>query len=213
MSHTLHRRGTPESFKKDYVIFAMSAKKINDVGSNVGLSSFLKIISKYGPVNLGDMKTGNRFITPDEAIIDNVKDTSIVHGVFDNREALIRALQEVKEADLGVSVIISGLLDGVRECCGQAGLGRHTCETSLGIWGRTGLLPDEDILNFSTMCGHGQVPFNLVKKMIADIKEGRRTVEEAAAELARPCQCGVFNPTRAAAMLEEILCLWGVRVS
>ena len=213
MSHTLHRRGTPESLKKDFVVFAMTAKKINDAGSSLRLRRFLEIISKYGPVNLGDMKTGNRFITPAEVIIDNVKDTSIVHGVFDNREALIRALKEVKEADLGVSVIISGLLDGVQECCGQAGLGRHTCETSLGIWGRTERLPDEDILNFTTMCGHGQVPFNLVKKMIADIKEGRRTVEEAAEELTKPCQCGVFNPHRAAAMLEEILCLWGVRVS
>ncbi len=213
MSHTLHRRGTPESLKKDFVVFAMTAKKINDAGSSLRLRRFLEIISKYGPVNLGDMKTGNRFITPAEVIIDNVKDTSIVHGVFDTRESLIRALKEVKEADLGVSVIISGLLDGVKECCGQAGLGRHTCETSLGIWGRTERLPDEDILNFTTMCGHGQVPFNLVKKMIADIKEGRRTVEEAAEELTKPCQCGVFNPHRAAAMLEEILCLWGVMVS
>jgi len=49
--------------------------------------------------------------------------------------------------------------------------------------------------------------------MISDIKDGRRTVQEAAEELAKPCQCGIFNPKRAAAMLDEILCLWGVRVS
>jgi hypothetical protein len=90
---------------------------------------------------------------------------------------------------------------------------RHTCETSLGIWGKTERLPDEDILRFTTMCGHGQVPFNLVKKMIAEVKEGRLTVGEAAEEMAKPCQCGVFNPKRAAAMLEEILCLWGIRVA
>jgi hypothetical protein len=57
------------------------------------------------------------------------------------------------------------------------------------------------------------VAFSLVKKMIEDVKEGRRTIQEAAQEMAKPCQCGVFNPSRAAAMLEEILCLWGIRIA
>jgi hypothetical protein len=213
MSHTLHRRGTPESLKNDYVLFAMSAKGINEVGSNVKLQRFLEIVGEYGPVNLGDMRTGNRYITSSQEIVDKTRDTSIVHGVFDNRESLIKAMKALKEADLGISVIVSGLLGDVRECCQEAGLKRHTCETSLGIWGKTERLPDEDILRFTTMCGHGQVPFNLVKKMIADIKEDRLTVPEAAEELAKPCQCGILNPKRAEAMLEEILCLWGVRVA
>jgi hypothetical protein len=213
MSHTLHRRGTPESLKNDYVVFAMSAKGVNEVGSNVKLQRFLEIMNQYGPVNLGDMRTGNRYITTSQKIIDKASDTSIVHGVFDNRESLIRALKALKEEDLGISVIVSGLLGDVQECCQEAGVKRHTCETSLGIWGKKERLPDEDILRFTTMCGHGQVPFNLVKKMIADIKEGRLSVGEAAEELAKPCQCGVFNPKRAEAMLEEILCLWGIRVA
>jgi hypothetical protein len=213
MSHTLHRRGTPESLKNDYVVFAMSAKGINEVGSNVKLQRFLEIMNQYGPVNLGDMRTGNRYITTSQNIIDKASDTSIVHGVFDNRESLIKALKALKEEDLGISVIVSGLLGDVQECCQEAGVKRHTCETSLGIWGKKERLPDEEILRFTTMCGHGQVPFNLVKKMIADIKEGRLSVREAAEELAKPCQCGVFNPRRAEAMLEEILCLWGIRVA
>lgn len=213
MSHTLHRRGTLSSLKNDYVIFAMSAKGLNEVNSDAKLQQFLEIVSRFGPVNLGDMKTGNSFITPADYIIANTKDTSIVHGVFDNREALIKALQAIKEADLGVSVIISGLLDDTHECCRQAGVERHTCETSLGIWGKKERLPDEDILRFTTMCGHGMVPFNLVRKMIEDIKAGKRSITEAAEELAKPCQCGVFNPGRAAAMLEEVLCLWGIRIA
>jgi hypothetical protein len=191
----------------------MSAKGVNEVGSNVKLQRFLEIMNQYGPVNLGDMRTGNRYITTSQKIIDKASDTSIVHGVFDNRESLIRALKALKEEDLGISVIVSGLLGDVQECCQEAGVKRHTCETSLGIWGKKERLPDEDILRFTTMCGHGQVPFNLVKKMIADIKEGRLSVGEAAEELAKPCQCGVFNPKRAEAMLEEILCLWGIRVA
>lgn len=213
MSHTLHRRGTVASLKNDYVIFAMSAKGLNEVNSSVKLQQFLEIVSQFGPVNLGDMKTGNSFITPPDYIIANTKDTSIVHGVFDNKEALIKALQAIKDADLGVSVIISGLLDDTHECCRQAGVERHTCETSLGIWGKKECLPDEDILRFTTMCGHGMVPFNLVRKMIEDIKGGKRKISEAAEELAKPCQCGVFNPGRAEAMLKEILCLWGIRIA
>jgi hypothetical protein len=213
MSHTLHRRGTAENLKNDFVIFAMSAKGINEIDSNVKLRRFLEIVREFNPVNFGDMKTGNYFITSEETIIASAKDTSIVHGVFDNREAFIKALKAIKDADLGVSVIVSGLLDDTHECCRQAGINRHTCEASLGVLGKTERLPDEDILRVSTMCGHGMVPFNLVKKVIEDIKEGRRTINEAAQELAKPCQCGVFNPGRAAALLEEIMCLWGIRVA
>jgi len=213
MSHTLHRRGTLESLKNDYVVFAMSAKGVNEVASKVKLKRFLEIVKQYGPVNLGDMRTGNRYITTDQDIIEKTQDTSIVHGVFDNRESLIKALKALKDEDMGISVIVSGLLGDVQGCCQEAGVKRHTCETSLGIWGKTERLPDEDILRFTTMCGHGQVPFNLIKKMIAEVKEGRLTVREAAEEMAKPCQCGVFNPRRAEAMLEEILCLWGIRVA
>ena len=213
MTHTLHRRGTSGSFSNDYVLFAMSAKGVNEVNSKDRLKRFLEIVQAHNPVNMGDMKTGNSFIRSRETIIGNTQDTSIVHGVFDNRENLIQALKEIKEADLGISVIISGLLSDVHECCSVAEVKPHTCETSLGVWGNTERLPDEDILRFTTMCGHGQVPFNLVSKIIEDVKEGKITLREGAVELAKPCQCGVFNPVRAAAMLEEIMCLWGIHVA
>lgn len=213
MSHTLHRRGTPESLKNDFVLFAMSAKGINEVDSQKKLKRFLELVQQFDPVNVGDMKTGNSFITIREIITNNAQDTSIVHGVFDNRENLIKALKAVKDEDLGVSIIISGLFQDVHECCNSAGVKPHTCESSLGVWGNTNLLPDEDILRFTTMCGHGQVPFNLVKKVIEDVKRGKRTFQEGAEELAKPCQCGVFNPIRAAEMLEEILCLWGIHIA
>ncbi|MDR3590611.1 MAG: hypothetical protein P4N41_13240 [Negativicutes bacterium] len=213
MSHTLHRRGDGASLKNDFVLFAMSAKGINEADSNIKLKRFLEIVREYNPVNVGDMKTGNKFIAAEDHIVDSTKDTSIVHGVFANREDLIRAMKALKDEDLGVSVIVSGLLEDVHECCREAGVNRHTCETSLGIWGNTGRLPEEEILRFTTMCGHGMVPFNLVRKMIEDVKVGRRSIRDAAEELAKPCQCGVFNPGRAAAMLEEIMCLWGIRTA
>ena len=94
MTHTLHRRESAESFKHDYVLFAMSAKGVNEVGSKTRLKRFLEIIRQHNPVNMGDMKTGNRFITSRETIVDSAQDTSIVHGVFENREDLIGALKD-----------------------------------------------------------------------------------------------------------------------
>lgn len=213
MTHTLHRRGTPESFQHDYVLFAMSAKGVNEVGSKTRIKRFLEILEQHGPVNMGDMKTGNSFITSRENIVNSAQDTSIVHAVFQSREDLVLALKDVKEADLGISVIVTGLLQDVHDCCTTAGLVPHTCETSLGIWGNAERLPDEDVLRFTTMCGHGQVPFNLVTKILEKVKEGKLTLQEGGQELAKPCQCGVFNPVRAAALLEEIMCLWGIHVA
>jgi hypothetical protein len=47
------------------------------------------------------------------------------------------------------------------------------------------------------------VSHNLAKKMIDWVKEGRRTPEQAACYLTRFCSCGVFNPARAARLLEQ----------
>lgn len=45
---------------------------------------------------------------------------------------------------------------------------------------------------------------NLVKVMVNEIREGRRTPETAAKVLAPNCSCGVFNPVRAAELLEAV---------
>jgi hypothetical protein len=55
------------------------------------------------------------------------------------------------------------------------------------------------------MCGHGMVAGNLVKKMVRQIKSGRKSLNEAAVELAKPCQCGVFNTTRAEKILSDLI--------
>src|SRR5260370_1314996 len=116
------------------------------------------------------------------------------------REARMRA---VRAADLGRSVTISACIDGGEECCDAAGLCRHSVGYSLGFEGKTGRLPNEDVLMLSTMCGHGMVSSSLAKKMIDWVKEGRRTPEQAVTYLARFCSCGVFNPSRALRILED----------
>ncbi len=201
MTHTLHRRGTPENLANDYVVFAMSAKGINEKDSATKMRQFMQIAQRYNPVNLGDMKTGNTYSVGTEKVMADIKDTSIVHVVFTDLETVAKVVQEVKDADLGMSVIISGLFDSAKECCQKTGLTLHTVEHSLDIWGKTEKLTPGDVLEVTTMCGHGMVAANLVVSMAEDIKAGRLSPEEAAEELAKQCCCGIFNPVRGAELL------------
>ncbi len=164
----------------------------------------MEIALKHNPVNAGDMKTGNIFTHSPAVILENIQDVSIAHAVFIDEDTVAAVLKEVKEADLGVSVVVSGLMDNVQRCARAAGTRRHTLEWSLGIWGRTDLLPADDILQITTMCGHGMVAASLAERMALEVRRGRMSPEDAALQLARPCVCGIFNPVRAAALLRAM---------
>ena len=105
---------------------------------------------------------------------------------------------------LGISINISGLLDEVQACCRKAGIQRHSAEHSLGFWGAKDRLPEREILEFNTMCGHGMVSFNLIRKMIEYVKLRRLTPQKAAKIMAKCCECGAFNPVRAEMLLEKV---------
>jgi hypothetical protein len=81
---------------------------------------------------------------------------------------------------------------------------RHSVEQSLGVFGRTDRLPPREIVEINTMCGHGMVSFNLIKKIVEEVKLERMTPEEGAYNLTKPCECGAFNPARARQMLEAL---------
>jgi hypothetical protein len=174
---------------------------------------------QFGPVNLGDARHGGalrpsrsmsplahwrRITKPDfRAVINGLDIATTAAAVFDNRSAAEDLMKAVRAADLGLSVNISTAIDGAEQCCHAAGLCRHSVGYSLGFEGKTGHLPNEDVLMLSTMCGHGMVSSSLAKKMIDWVKEGRRTPEQAVTYLARFCSCGVFNPSRAVRILED----------
>ena len=209
MTHSLHRRGERESLKEDFVVLGCPATGINKKGSAPRTREFLSICYKHGPINLGDMKTGNIHTTTIDDILDHVTDGTIVQCTFDNREKVVALLRELKEKKPGISVIVSGVTDIVQRCMYEAGLDRiHTVEYSMGTWGKTERLPDFEILKLTTMCGHAMIASDLVGKMVRDIKRGRRTPEEACQEMARCCTCGNFNLTRGAQLLREIVPLY-----
>src|SRR5262249_50213323 len=110
---------------------------------------------------------------------------------------------ELKQTDLGLSINISAGLQKARGCAQRAGLERHSVEYSLGFFGQTDRMADRQILEISTMCGHGMLSFSFVRKLVDWVRQGRRSPEQAAVTLARFCNCGVFNPTRACRLLEE----------
>ena len=105
------------------------------------MRKFFEILKKYPAVNFGDVKTGSRFNSDWQTIRDGYKDQSVAHYVFSDAEAVAKILKELKEADLGLSVIVSGVFEKVGELCRQAGLPMHTVEYSGGVMGRTERLP------------------------------------------------------------------------
>lgn len=203
MTHTLHRMGTPESLSGDYVFLCMTSKGFNTADSGPKFKKFFELAQQRNAVNMGDASYGNQFTKGLDNIMGNIKKDymTAVHAVFDNEDDAAAMLKDVKEADLGLSLVISGIFDRVKGICQKNGIYRHAVTYSLGIWGKTEKLPPEKVLNISTMCGHGMITAARVLSVAEDVKAGRKSAEEAAEDLAKQCDCGIFNPTRAAKLL------------
>ncbi len=219
MTNTLHRYGEAETFRDDYIVFAVPSRGRNDQGCAEKLRTFLRLAVNYKPVNMGNARYGALFepaidLKPSvhwrrkarksfDKVIHAVDGPTTVAVVFDNREAAEKFVAEVKQRDLGISVNVSTSVEGAQVCCHTAGVTRHSVEYSLGFQGQLDRLPSRHVLELSTMCGHGMVSFNLAKKMIDWVREDRRTPEQACAYMARFCACGIFNPSRARRVLED----------
>jgi hypothetical protein len=226
MTHTHHRRGTSESLKKDFVILAMIDPNVKEQRMYKGnfkerVRRFLEICAKHDPVALlarspkgrlrymkgwnPIMNSGIHHASTLEEITncEELADEGIGHAVYDNKEAVEYVLKELKEADLGFSIVISGIFDEVFDICRKVGLTPHTVNMSLGTWGKTQLLPKSQVLELCTMCGHAMISSKLADKMIELSKKGLKTPEEAAIELGKQCTCNIFNVTRAIEIIKK----------
>ena len=203
MTHTNHRVG--DHLEEDYIILIMPSRGINVEGSGPKLRRYLEMALENGAIKIGDARLGNEYHQGSvEKVLENMEDRAVVQAVFKDRETLVKTLKAYKEADLGLSVVVSGLFDHVGECCKEVGLERHTINQSMGRWGNTDRLPPMEVLQLNTMCGHGMVAVGLIKEVIEDIKSENCTIEEGAERLFAPCMCGIFNPHRAALILKEL---------
>jgi len=218
VTNTLHRYGSAESFRDDYILFAIPCRGKNDEGAVEKQRAFLRICVRHKPANMGNGSFGSyqpsralnptahwrRDYTQDyESIIAGVTKPGTVAAVFDSKEAAEACLREVIQADLGLSINMSTSVEGAQECCQDTGIRRHSVEYSLGCWDSHDRLPNSQVLEISTMCGHGMISFNMARKMLDMVREGRRTADEAVLTLSRFCPCGVYNPARARRLLEQ----------
>ncbi len=203
MTHTLHRSGTIESLRGDYVWLMYQSQGINDTGIKEKAAEFIAAVEVAGGENWGDVKSGSILALGVDEVKARISDRSRLRGTFSRREQVVEFLQEIKEREVGLSVVISGLIDEVLPACEEAGLTPHTINYSFGVWGKKELLASEETLAYTTMCGHHQIAPAYVEKMRKLVRDGKMTPEKAAKKLAEYCPCGIFNHIRAAKLLAE----------
>jgi hypothetical protein len=219
LTHTLHRRGERKSLERDYVVYGLASTVEVSRGnrpvygnSRELLTRFMEICDEHGPVNMGviypsslpysrTLAKGHTWNDMRPEMIDYTDNLA----VFDDQEKVKEVLRRLKEEDLGLSIVVSGVFDRVFECCRENGLTPHTVNMALGIKGRTELLPEERTLDVVTMCGHGLVSKYLVEDLVPKVRKGLISAEEAARRLGANCVCGAFNTARAAELLKEIV--------
>lgn len=230
MTHTHHRRGSGKSLANDYVVITRIDRTNPDQTTfngalNHRVEQFLTICAKHNPIAIatkdqkletvirwmfGWTKEMNSGIHQCSAINDvctnpNPVPRAETHVIFTNKEDMIHAIHEVKRADLGLSIVVSGVFDEVFQACAEIETNPHTVNMSLGTWGKTDRLPLEPILSLVTMCGHSMISQHLITHLIERIRAGTLTLEAAAIEMGKQCTCNVFNVTRGAQILREHL--------
>jgi hypothetical protein len=209
VTHSLHRRGAVEDLQEDFVMLFLLSR-IKPQGTFETMRQIWEVLSHYEHhlVNFGTPNP-NR----DGGELHNLEqlkttiDSRMIMAVFKDRETLTNCLKEIKARNFGISLVISGLYKEIGKTCAETGLSPHTVNLSLGIHGNTGRLPDENVLEIHTMCGHAMVSSKLILHLVEQIKKGRTTCEEAARELSRMCDCGIFNTCRAEKILQRMTVL------
>jgi hypothetical protein len=205
MSHALHRHGTAEQLQNDYTFYARASRYVNREGCGPKLRKILSIaLSEKNLVNYGSSQAGKSYeagLKPEEyaATLDKAYG---VAGCFSDKETVRSFLTKLKEADTGISIVISGLIDEVSKIAGEIGLKPHTAFLSLGVFGKRSLLPEDEVQQVTTMCGHGMVGSKLTRVVMDRVRRGKMTPEKGSHLLAQPCPCGIFNTNRCRTILE-----------
>jgi len=208
MTHTLHRQGCVQALQGDYVVFTFAEEEESVPGVLATHKARLRKRFPRGYAILRSLKravgsilrvTGIR--RPEEEPKEELEGLFVLHS----RGELSNCVEMLKKANTGKSVVVSGLIDEVNSCLRELGLCPHTIQLSLGYFGKKELLPSEEVLEMTTMCGHHMISPRLVGRLASDISKGRITPEEAAEAMAKLCTCGVFNKVRAVETIEALM--------
>jgi hypothetical protein len=192
-----------EDLKKDFVVMAMPAKGINEAGSVDKVRKHLEIIKRHNPICMGGQRVGNScLISVDEVIANAKSSSSTYNGVFHDRETVTEILREELKEDVGLSIIVSGVYDEVKKIGEELGLKPHTVNFSLGVWGKKEKLPEPEVLEIITLCGHGLISQHLVRCYFDKVAKGY-SAQKAAKEICSFCYCSIMNLERVAEILER----------
>jgi hypothetical protein len=184
VTHSNHRQGTRENLKNDWVMLSLPYRGPPVIMEKV--EKYNEICRRHHPIN------------PD-------RPRAWYIWVFDDRDNMQAALKELADAELGLSVVVSGLFDEVAECCRTAGTRAHTVNHSLGFWGRTEKLPPREMLAITTMCGHGLVAPSLVWHLADRIRRDDVSPAAACQEMRNMCICDIFNHVRAEELMGQLV--------
>ena len=203
LTHTLHRSGTRDSLRDDFVWQVYPSRGVNDYNVPDRLRKVVDVITDLGSSNWGDVYTGCARKVPVSKIREKLQDGSKLRGVLTSKSQVVRFLRSMKNAEIGFSVIISGLMDEILDACQQTAVTPHTINLSLGIWGKKELLAKQSLLEVTTMCGHHMISPRLVEKTISDVRRRAKSAARASSDLVGLCPCGVFNPERAQRLIQQ----------
>jgi hypothetical protein len=143
--------------RSDWVLLARVSRLVPEQreGAPPKFRRLLEIVAKHDPLCLmarDVSKSGEQDTpwvpvrhymgagTPLVDIASTVRNPMYLHAVFSERASLEGALKEIKDAELGISVVVSGLFDEVFDICRRMSTGPHTVNLSLGIMGKSELL-------------------------------------------------------------------------
>lgn len=224
MTHTHHRRGSKKSLKEDFVVLAMIDPAVKAQHNYKGplndrVKTLIEILGKHNPVAIAGrtsdkrlrylkgwnpkMNSGIHRSSTIEEVVTCKDIEGIGHAVYTDLNDVKDVIDELKKADLGISIVVSGIFDEVFDMCREIGVTPHTVNMSLGTWGKTQLLPRKPVLELCTMCGHGLISKKLVEDMINHVNKNRKTSDEAAVELGKQCTCNIFNTVRGSKLLRK----------
>ncbi len=180
MTHSLHRQGNSKSLERDYVFLCTPAKGINTHEAAQKMRKILDILMEVGPVNIGFYGHGSLM---SDICIEDVKKTFHDHSrlrcCFDSMEKIREVLQKLKSEDMGLSVTVSGLISELKDVSRELSIRPHTANISCGVFGKVDRLPPREVLEISTMCGHGMIGHRLVTSILRESKEGKLDIHEA----------------------------------
>lgn len=199
MTHTIHRKCSNQD--NDFLLILSSTPGVNSEGSGVKIVKLMEEILKLKPLSFGNPKDGSTLQMSSDEVVKRLKDGSRLHIVFECEKVVRKAIELIKDLDLGLSICLTGPQQKVEAICIDLGLTIDSVHFTLGILGESTITTTVE--KVVSLCGHMRVSSYLVEDMIEKVRMKKHTPYEAARHIAKVCKCGAFNVNLAADIISK----------